>query len=103
VVPVAHRETILDLQEPEMSQLMETLVMAAHVIAAADRQPGIAVWQNNGVDVDQTIPHVHFHVASSLPEGGTERGEVQELSVDETDAIARRLKPHVEGAAHPAD
>src|SRR5207245_9357412 len=74
VIPVAHRETILDLREPETSELMETIVMAARAIDAADGEPGIAIWQNNGVDVDQTIPHVHFHVASSLPEGGTERG-----------------------------
>jgi histidine triad (HIT) family protein len=103
VVPVAHRETILDLREPEMSRLMETLVIAARIIAAADGRPGIAVWQNNGIDVDQTIPHVHFHVASSLRDGGTERGEVEELSVEETDAIARRLGPHLGDMAPPSD
>ena len=100
VVPVAHRETILDLREPELSELMRTIVMAARAIDAAEGRPGIAVWQNNGVTVDQTIPHVHFHVAGSLPgSGGTERGAVDELGLDVTEEIARRLRLHLSQAA----
>ena len=53
---------------------------------------GLAVWQNNGVAADQTIPHVHFHVAGTLAGGGTERGRVDEISVAETDVIAGRLR-----------
>jgi histidine triad (HIT) family protein len=54
--------------------------------------PGIAVWQNNGVEADQAISHVHFHVASTLPSGGTERGTVPELTVGQTEVIVERLR-----------
>jgi len=94
-LPVSHRPTILDLQRAEASALMDAVVLSARVLDAADRRPGIAIWQNNGTDVDQTIPHTHFHVASSLEDGGTERGEVVELSVADTDAIADRLRPRL--------
>jgi hypothetical protein len=64
---------------------------AARVIDLADGRPGIAVWQNNGVPANQTIGHLHFHVAGTLDTGGTEWGDVPELSVAETDAIAEKL------------
>jgi histidine triad (HIT) family protein len=59
---------------------------------AADRRPGIAVWQNNGIAANQAVAHVHFHVAGTLEEGGTQWGEVPRLSVAETDAMAERLR-----------
>jgi len=67
---------------------------AAILIEEAYAKPGIAVWQNNGVPAGQAISHVHFHVAGTLPGGGTDFGEVRELSVTETDEIAQRLLSH---------
>jgi histidine triad (HIT) family protein len=93
VVPTSHRPTLLDLQADESSALMDGLVIAARIIDKAERGPGIAVWQNNGVPAHQTIPHVHFHVAGTLPEGGTDWGAVPEITVEETDKIALRLRP----------
>lgn len=95
VVPVQHRETILDLTLAEASALMSQVVAAARAIDEAFGRPGIAIWQNNGLAAHQTIPHVHFHVAGTLPGGDTERGQVRELPLDETDEIARLLEPHL--------
>lgn len=95
VVPVRHRPTILDLTPWEAAAVMEQVVAAARAIDAAFGRPGIAIWQNNGVDANQTIPHVHFHVAGTLPGGNTDRGRVEELSVAATDGIARLLEPHL--------
>ncbi|WP_091675983.1 HIT domain-containing protein [Amycolatopsis marina] len=96
VVPLRHCETILDLEDNEAAALMKAVRQAARAIDAADKRPGIAVWQNNGVPAHQTIPHVHFHVAGTLPGGDTERGRVRELSVVETDRIATRLRPFLQ-------
>lgn len=94
VVPVKHRQTILDLIPAEATTLMSAVVAAARAIDEAFGRPGIAIWQNNGLAAHQTIPHVHFHVAGTLPGGDTEHEEVEELSVDATDEIARLLEPH---------
>lgn len=91
VVPTRHCATILDLTDEESTVIMHEIRHAAHVIDLADGRPGIAVWQNNGVPANQTIGHLHFHVAGTLDSGGTEWGEVPELSVAETDAIANKL------------
>jgi histidine triad (HIT) family protein len=95
VLPVRHRETVLDLNDEEAAALMIGIRQAALAINEAYQRPGIAVWQNNGVTANQTINHVHFHVAGTLREGGTEWGDVEELSLQETDSISDRLSPYV--------
>lgn len=92
VIPVRHVETILDLEDEESGALMIAVREAARTIDRAEGRPGIAIWQNNGVPAGQAISHVHFHVAGTLPGGRTEWGDVPELSVEETDALAEKLR-----------
>lgn len=91
VVPVRHAETILDITDQESDALLRAVREAVFAIDRAEQCPGIAVWQNNGVPAAQTIPHVHFHVAGTVRSGGTERGDVPELPLADTEAIAARL------------
>ena len=95
VVPLRHVETVLDLNDAEASALMIGVRQAARAIDVAYQRPGIAVWQNNGVAANQTINHVHFHVAGALDAGGTEWGEVEELPVDQTELIRDKVEPHL--------
>ncbi|MEU9579142.1 HIT family protein [Streptomyces chilikensis] len=94
VVTTRHAPTILDLHEAESHAVMKLLRKSVAAIDAVDRRPGISVWQNNGVDAHQAIPHFHFHVAGTVEGGGTEWGEVREMSISETDRIADRLRPY---------
>lgn len=95
VMPLRHCRTILDLTIAEANALMQTVIHAARAIDLSEQRPGIAIWQNNGVPASQTIAHVHFHVAGTLPGGGTNWEDVGEFSVDDTDAIAARLRPYL--------
>lgn len=91
VVPIRHTPTILDLTDEELKLLaVEAREMAA-VIDRTYARPGIAVWQNNGIPAGQAINHFHFHVAGTLDSGGTNFGKVEELTVAETNEIAKRL------------
>ena len=92
VLPIRHAPTLLDLSDAEITSVGIALRTAAAMIDRTYQKPGIAVWQNNGAPAGQTIGHFHFHVAGTLERGGTEFGEVKEISVDETNAIARRLR-----------
>jgi len=96
VIPVLHRPTLLDLSIDEASAVMQSVIAGARAITSAYKPGGLAVWQNNGIPAHQTIPHVHFHVAGTLPDGGTEWDEVDESSVSETDIIADRLRPYLD-------
>jgi histidine triad (HIT) family protein len=92
VIPTEHRETILDVRLHEAHALMTSLQQAARLVSEAFSAEGVAIWQNNGVPAHQSVPHAHFHVAATLPDGGTEWGPVEKLSVTETDAIASMLR-----------
>ena len=91
VLPVRHVATILELTDLEASSVAIAVRDAAILIDRAYSKSGIAVWQNNGVPAGQAINHIHFHVAGTLEEGGTKFGSVEEISVAETDEIARKL------------
>lgn len=92
VIPRVHRDTILNVTDEEAADLGVLVKRMARAIDAAYNQPGIAVWQNNGVPAHQSIGHVHFHVAGTVAGGGTKWGDVDELTVTQTDAIARKLQ-----------
>jgi histidine triad (HIT) family protein len=93
VVTTRHVPTLLKLQDDEARAVINLVRRAASAIDQVEQRPGISVWQNNGVDAHQAIPHFHVHVAGTVEGGGTEQDEVQEISVGETDAIAERLRP----------
>lgn len=95
VVPIAHRETILDLTAGEAPAIMIEVVRVARAIDATYERPGIAIWQNNGLPAHQSIPHVHFHVAGTLEEGGTDWGRVPELTVEQTGEVAQQLRANL--------
>lgn len=92
VIPVVHRETILDLSDFEATAVIIAVRQTAQAITDAYHRPGIAVWQNNGEPANQKISHVHFHVAGTLEGGGTEWAGVEEMSLQETDDIAASIR-----------
>lgn len=91
VLPIRHVATIIELTDEEARSVAIAVRDAAILIDRAYAKPGISVWQNNGVPAGQAISHVHFHVAGTLDGGGTEFGHVEEISVEETDKIAKKL------------
>jgi histidine triad (HIT) family protein len=95
VIPVEHRQTLIDLSPAESPAIMASVIAAARAITEAYRAEGVAVWQNNGIPAHQTIPHVHFHIAGTLPHGGTEWDDVDEASLAETEIIAAKLRPFI--------
>lgn len=93
VIPIRHVPTIIELTDEELASVAVAVREAAVLIDRAYSKPGIAIWQNNGIPAGQAISHVHFHVAGTLDGGGTEFGHVEEISVEETDEIAKKLDP----------
>jgi histidine triad (HIT) family protein len=94
VIPIRHVPSLLHLADEDAEAMMIAVRDAALTIDRAYERPGVAVWQNNGVAAHQAIAHLHFHVAGTLPGGGTDFGVVPELTVAATDEIGRRLAPY---------
>ena len=101
VIPTHHHETILDLPNADACEVMLALKAAAFAIDKAYGRQGISVWQNNGAPANQKIGHFHFHIAGTLDEGGTKWGKVRELSIHETDEIAKCLLPWLPSLHQP--
>jgi histidine triad (HIT) family protein len=93
VITTRHAPTVLDINDAESEAVMRLVREAARAIDEVEQRPGISVWQNNGVEAHQAIPHFHAHVAGTVPGGGTEWDEVHELSIEETERIAVSLRP----------
>ena len=74
VLPLRHMPSLLEMTDQEITAVAIEVRNAAILIEEAYAKPGIAVWQNNGVPAGQAISHVHFHVAGTLPGGGTDFG-----------------------------
>ena len=95
VIPIRHATTIVDLTPHEQWAVMDGVVRATKSICDAFDPAGVAVWQNNGIPAHQSVPHVHVHVAGTLPGGGTEWGAVERLPTSRTDEIAAVLRPRL--------
>ncbi len=94
VIPTRHVETLLDISDQEAACLSIGVRDAAKAIEKEYAPSGISVWQNNGTSASQSIAHMHFHVAGTLDEGGTDWGDVPELPLTGTEEIAVRLRPY---------
>jgi len=96
VVPIRHCETVLDLSDNEVAEVMMAVRDVAQAIDSEYCRPGIAVWQNNGAPAHQAIGHMHVHVAGTIDGGGTRWGEVSERPLAEAQEVAQRLRPKLD-------
>ena len=69
VVPKKHYETILEMSDSEMSNIMLIVKKLAAAVKNGLKADGISLGQSNGRSAGQVIPHVHFHV---IPRFNTE-------------------------------
>lgn len=101
VIPKRHVPLIVDLRDDEASAVMTMVRQLARAITAELRPDGLNVFQNNGLVANQTVPHVHFHVAPRsveqmatwTPASDGWSGAVQ--SVEARRELAHRLARHL--------
>lgn len=65
VIPKAEAVTIFDLSAAQLGQLMTTTQTVAAAVKQAFDAPGIVLFQLNGAEAGQTVPHLHFHILPS--------------------------------------
>ena len=62
VIPKEAAETIFDLSADGAAALMRTTHKVATAVKKALDAPGIMLFQLNGAESGQSVPHVHFHI-----------------------------------------
>lgn len=62
VIPVGHYPSILDLPEHLIRDIYAHVHRLSGAAVRAFGATGVNVFQNNGLDAGQTVPHYHVHV-----------------------------------------
>ena len=63
VIPRRHVPLITDLTADEARDVMALITTVAAAIIDECAPDGLNVFQNNGLVANQSVPHVHFHLA----------------------------------------
>ena len=70
VIPKKHYETIADIPESEVAELMKVVKKVGIAAQKAVGAQGLNITQNNGKAAEQFVPHIHFHLIPRFDEDG---------------------------------
>jgi histidine triad (HIT) family protein len=70
VVPRAHAETLLDLDDAAAGDLFRAVKAVQRMVQAALRPLGFNLGWNHGRAAGQVVPHLHVHVLPRYADGG---------------------------------
>jgi len=73
VIPNRHAPTVFDLEESEIAAVQNAAVRVGRAAVEAFDATGLNIFQNNGVDAGQTVPHYHVHVVPRYPDGDPQK------------------------------
>ncbi len=90
VIPRERAVTIYELSSEAMRNAMEVVQKLGKAVERATGLDGTTIFQQNGKDSMQTVPHVHFHILPGSFIGV--KGHAAELAkMDELQAMADRI------------
>lgn len=81
-------------------ELLADVQKVAEAVQKATGATGINIWQNNGEDAGQTIPHPHFHVVPRTANDGLYKNPEQPKEMISEEA-ASPLQTKIEAALNP--
>ena len=96
LVPIAHRESILELEPQLLSSLyLETQRIAKGMVKAFGAV-GLNIFQTNGLRAGQSVSHYHIHIVprygTSLPWVRFQEGDFEKASLEELEIVAQELR-----------
>ena len=62
VIPKEPAVTLLDLSNKAAADLIQKVQLVARAVKHGMQAQGITLFQLNGEDAGQTVPHIHFHI-----------------------------------------
>eukprot|EP01028_Stygiella_incarcerata_P013237 TRINITY_DN81675_c0_g1_i1.p1 TRINITY_DN81675_c0_g1~~TRINITY_DN81675_c0_g1_i1.p1 ORF type:complete len:144 (-),score=31.52 TRINITY_DN81675_c0_g1_i1:118-549(-) len=68
VLPKGHWEFLQDVPDEILGDIMKTIKHMEKAVLSLEGVTACNVFQNNGKDAGQIIPHVHFHIIARRPE-----------------------------------
>jgi histidine triad (HIT) family protein len=95
VIPKKHYETILDIPEEALKELIAATKKVAEAIHKGMDCPGFCVLQSNFKAGGQEVPHLHFHIVPRLNNDGLKFWPQGKYAEGEADNYALKIKKEI--------
>ncbi|MBW2977881.1 HIT family protein [Candidatus Woesearchaeota archaeon] len=90
VIPKKHHETLLDMPDNLLADVMKATKKVAKAVIKAARTDGFNIMQSNKQTAGQVVPHFHLHIIPRLEKDGLkhwpgkkyEEGEMEKIAAD---------------------
>ena len=100
VVPTRHASTVLELPPDTVGLIHAEAARLGRALVQAFGATGLNIFQNNGVDAGQHVPHFHAHVVPRYPGSDPTRiylqGDFDPVPISEQETIARSVRDALE-------
>ena len=100
VVPTRHAATIVDLPLEFIARVHTEAATLARALVRGFGATGVNIFQNNGLDAGQHVPHFHVHVVPRYPGSDStkiyEQANFEPVSTTEQQAVAEKVRGALE-------
>lgn len=91
VISKRHHETIFDIPEDDLAQMVLTTKKVALAVRSVTKCDGLNVGMNNFRAAEQVVPHTHFHVIPRFENDGLRHWPGKRYKDGEMEKIANEL------------
>jgi histidine triad (HIT) family protein len=96
VIPVQHGATVLDLDPQIVGAVHAEAALLGRALVRGFSATGLNIFQNNGIDAGQHVPHLHVHVVPRYPGSDPtliyQQAHFQPVPMAEQISVAERVR-----------
>lgn len=96
IIPNEHLVTVVDLPAETLAAVALESQLLSRALVKGFGATGLNIFQNNGIDANQHVPHYHMHVVPRYPGSDSTRIYLQDdfepISLAEQHEIAARIR-----------
>jgi histidine triad (HIT) family protein len=100
VIPAVHAATVVDLPLDVIAMIHTEAALLGRALVRGFGATGLNIFQNNGVDAGQHVPHFHVHVVPRYPGSDPTKiylqANFEPVSVAEQEAVAEKVRDALE-------
>jgi histidine triad (HIT) family protein len=100
VIPTRHAATIVDLPLDIIARIHTEAATLGRALVRGFGATGVNIFQNNGLDAGQHVPHFHVHVVPRYPGSDPttiyQQAKFEPVSVMEQEAVAEQVRGALE-------
>lgn len=97
VIPKEHHETLIDVPDELLAEIMKTTKKVANAVMKATEVNGFNIMQNNYKIAGQLVPHYHLHIIPRLEDDGLKLWpQDKKYEEGEAEEMAKKIKENIQ-------